>query len=375
MASSKTKAGKVLGGIADLTVRELDQHLVSLGHEWTLAYVTRQARATIEGDTTPPPAPPRVPSEQVGPADSEVRRRPTQGGPTTVGDLIKSYTEDKDSPYHALRYKTRDYYYHQLKRIQKEYGGLKLADLTADAIESIYDARAAGGTPSMGFALVNILRILINYGATVIQDSECERLAGAVKRVKKRSHSPRGVYISAEQAEAIRAEAHRQGKHSIALAQAFQFDCKMRQKDLVGEWVPLSEPGSSDVIRGTRTGGKEKWVIGVRWSQINDNLILTHTTSLGAKELVIDLKNAPMVMDELRNHYDPRPRTGPMIVCETTDAPWVANEFRRFWRKIATACGVPKDVNNADTAMSPDEDGRRSRPKKTASESDASEAM
>jgi hypothetical protein len=33
------------------------------------------------------------------------------------------------------------------------------------------------------------------------------------------------------------------GWHSIALAQAIQFDCALRQKDVIGEWVPESEPG------------------------------------------------------------------------------------------------------------------------------------
>jgi hypothetical protein len=175
------------------------------------------------------------------------------------------------------------------------------------------------------------------------------------------------VYVSAEQAAAICAEAHRQGKHSIALAQAFQFDCKLRQKDVIGEWVPLAEPGSSDVMRDIKPSGKEKWLAGLRWSQINDNLILTHNANLNGKEIVIDLKRAPMVLDELRRHYDPRPRSAtPMIVCETTGVPWVTNEFRRFWRKIALACGIPDDVNNADTAMSDD---------KMASETSVSEAM
>lgn len=366
MASSKTKAGKVLGGIADLTVKDLDQHLVSLGQEWTLAYATRQLRAAIEGDTTPPPAPPRVPSEVASiPAAIEIKRPVTDVPLVTVTDLIKSYTEDKRSPYHALRYKTRDYYYKQMRRIQNECGDLTLADLTADAIQSIYDARAAKGKKAMGHSLVNLLRILINYGATILEHPECERLAGAVKRIKSKSYSPRRVYVSAEQAEAICAEAHRQGKHSIALAQAIQFDCKLRQKDVVGEWVPLAEPGSSDVIRDVESGAKEKWLRGLRWSEIDDNLILRHLASLNQKEIVIDLKKMPMVMREVLR-LNPRPRSGPMIVCETTNLPWVTNEFRRFWRKIARACDIPDDVHNADTAMSDD---------KMASETDASEAM
>jgi len=46
--------------------------------------------------------------------------------------------------------------------------------------------------------------------------------------------------LSEEQADAIRVEAHKQNRASIALAQAFQFDTALSQKDVVGEWVPIS---------------------------------------------------------------------------------------------------------------------------------------
>jgi hypothetical protein len=84
-------------------------------------------------------------------------------------------------------------------------------------------------------------------------------------------------------------------RHSMALAQAFQFDGTMRQKDIIGEWVPLDEPGPlSDVI-----SGNEKWVRGIRFEEIDQNLILRHVTSKRDKLLTIDLKQCPMVMKEL----------------------------------------------------------------------------
>jgi hypothetical protein len=58
---------------------------------------------------------------------------------------------------------------------------------------------------------------------------------------------------------------------------------------VIGEWVPQSEPGLSDVVRG-----KQKWMPGICWSDIDQDYVLT-LGKLGA----VDLKQARMVMEEL----------------------------------------------------------------------------
>jgi hypothetical protein len=45
------------------------------------------------------------------------------------------------------------------------------------------------------------------------------------------------------------------GRPSITLAQAFQFEVMLRQKDVIGEWAPGSEPGVSAV-----THAGQKWL-------------------------------------------------------------------------------------------------------------------
>lgn len=49
------------------------------------------------------------------------------------------------------------------------------------------------------------------------------------------------------------------GFTSIALVQAIQFECELKQKEAIGEWVRNKEPGVSDV-----TDGKRKWLYGLR---------------------------------------------------------------------------------------------------------------
>ena len=42
-------------------------------------------------------------------------------------------------------------------------------------------------------------------------------------------------------------------------------------------------------------------------------------------------------------------RFGPVILSEASDLPYEAMQFRRMWRKVATAAGIPKEVKNMDS--------------------------
>jgi hypothetical protein len=59
----------------------------------------------------------------------------------------------------------------------------------------------------------------------------------------------------------LRRRAHEMGYPSIALAQAFQFDCGLRQKDLIGAWVPRAELDTLAEF----VDGDMAWVRGLRW--------------------------------------------------------------------------------------------------------------
>jgi hypothetical protein len=49
------------------------------------------------------------------------------------------------------------------------------------------------------------------------------------------------------------------GRPSIALEQALAFELGVRQKDVIGEWIPVAYPGVSDIIDSSR-----KWMMGFR---------------------------------------------------------------------------------------------------------------
>lgn len=276
----------------------------------------------------------------------------------TWKQLVRSYQTDPDSPYHKKRYATRQHYDTLCRRVVKDCGAEFIARTDARRLMRLHESWSEGGKVSMGHAMIGMMRTLTTFGSMLLKCPGCRAIRPDMSDMRLASGNPRENFITAEQAQAIRQHAHAMKvpyRHSIAIAQAFQFDLTMRQKDCIGEWVPLSEKTPpTDVI-----SGNSKWVRGLRWEEIDQNLILRHMTSKKQKMLAVDIKDAPMVMAELRLMTGISPATpllrehipasGPLLVNEQTGEPWESANFRRAWREIARAVGVPDDVFNMDS--------------------------
>jgi hypothetical protein len=283
---------------------------------------------------------------------------PSSGKTTAyaVASLVHCYRTDERSAYQQLRHKTRESYECLLRRLERDLGPEQIEKLD---IERLLRAHAewtkTSGGP-MAHSLITMMRGLATFGSSILKDRACRELRMMLHDtdfpVAKRTRSER---VTREHAIAIRAKAHEMGRPSMALAQAFQFDCELRQKDVIGEWVPKnSEPGESDV-----TDRDYKWLRGLRWEKVDQRLLLRHVTSISGKEIEINLRSVTMVLEELMLMYgldeaevfdrSNLPASGPIIICEFTEAPWTAHEFRRWWRKVADACDIPKNVRNMDS--------------------------
>lgn len=291
----------------------------------------------------------------------------------TLAGLIACYQTDPDSGYRKLRYVTRQNYDSLANRLQAQYGDTRIEGLKARTFLRWHEGWTEGGKVAMGHSMVAMLRTLFSFGATIMEDDQCARVKGLLSDMRFGMSKPRTQHLTAEQARAICSTAHEYGFRSIALAQALQFELMLRQRDALGEWVPVGEPGISDIIHDDL-----KWLRGVRWEEIDENLILRHVTSKKQKEIEVDLKVPPMVMHELRyvaqdngwrkfgaqSIYDGTaaepplpaiaarsdlPARGPVVVCEVTALPWRDFDFRRIWRKLARASGVPDSVFSMDS--------------------------
>lgn len=276
----------------------------------------------------------------------------------TIRELVTEYCESEFSPYKKLRQPTRNSYNGMLRRIVDHVGDVRLSAVNYRTLLAWHKHWTKGGRHVVtGHGFMSMYRTLFGFGLMLLEDDECERLVAVMSKAKFEMGKHREQHLTAEQVIAIRMEARRVGRGSIALAQAIQFEGTFRQKDIVGEWVDRSEPGLSEIV-SPRFG---KWLRGIRWNEIDANLILKHVTSKKQKLVTVDLKLADMVMEEWARDYPGLltghgtvnrhllPDNGPVIVDEETGRPYLTWKFRKLWRAIATTVGVPQDVQNRDT--------------------------
>ena len=262
----------------------------------------------------------------------------------TVGGLIDCYQSHPEFRFQKLRFKSRENYLSLNRRIKKDHGGERVSDLNMRTLDHWHKTWVGEQNHlAMAHSLMTMMRSLAAFGATVLENSDCRALRVTLHDMAFPMPKVRGKRLTEEDVNAIRRKAHDLRRSSVAIAQAFQFECGLRQKDVVGEWVPIGEPGTSEIV-----DAGEKWLRGIRWSDIDDNLILRHTTSKTGRAVKVDLKLAPMVMEELGRLRE-RPTSGAIVVVDGTKLPYRTARFKKDWRLIATAAGVSEDVYNMDS--------------------------
>ena len=193
----------------------------------------------------------------------------------TLNGLIRAYMTDKDSDYHKKRYHSKVRQNSTLRRIDKKHGHEQLKDINARVLRAWHKEWSHDNTKvAIGHSFIAQIRTICTFGKTIFEDPECRRLKEILHDMRFPSPRAREERLTAEQVIAVRQGAHNFAHPSIALAQAFQFELMLRQKDVIGEWVPMSEPGMSDTFRDGF-----KWMRGLRWEEIDQDLILRHTPS------------------------------------------------------------------------------------------------
>jgi hypothetical protein len=282
----------------------------------------------------------------------------------TLSDLIEVYKTVPRSPFHKLSPASKAHYNVLFGLINKTYGKERLSSLQLQDFERWHERWADGGKVAIAHSKIGMVRNLFGFGTAILQNDECQRLFGMLSKMRVKAPKVRTERLTPVQATLIREEARLMKRPSVALAQAFQTDINLLQKDVIGEWVPVGAAGVSDI-----TAGPLKWVRGLRWNEIDENFVLRHSGGGWQGEIEYDLRKAPAVLDELNDRFgfsidrSPRstlPKSGPIIVSENDGLPWDAVEFRRWWRRVANACGIDKNVRNSDS---------RSRAKEGAQES------
>lgn len=298
----------------------------------------------------------------------------------TINDLVRFYRQDPDSRYHAIRSSTRAGYDQLLDEIESAVGGTDIPAVTGRVLirwhktwsaartKKSKDGNEITGAPRMRWAhgLITMLRTIVGFGVLMedaVNDpvktgvlTPLQRLDLILSKIDFPLPQRRTEQITAEHAKAIIAEALKRGWRSVALAQAFAFECWLRQKDVIGDWEDQSEPGLSFV-----TDRGQKWLYGIDWREISDDLILEHrlSKSLKGRDAIMnpkagktkrfDLKERPMIMELIADRVGPEKRIGPVIVCESTGLPYRQRHFMERWRECADTAGVPREIWQMDS--------------------------
>lgn len=265
----------------------------------------------------------------------------------SIEALVWAYKSDRYSPYARVRECTRNHYDQLCKRLIRDHGDVLVGDINAYTVMAWHQAWLGpdGSHVPMAHGMLMMLRTVVGFGSVMQGKEECRRLREVLSGLRFPMGKPRTQTLTTKQVLDHCAKAHEAGYHSMALANKIQFSCTFRQKDVIGEWNSLEEKGPSILTVGAR-----KWMRGIHWGEVDKNLILRHTTSKRNKPVEIDLKLAPMVLQEFALLDDAQVlKGGPIIVREETGLPYTAMQFRRLWRDIARAVGIPDDTKNMDS--------------------------
>lgn len=256
-------------------------------------------------------------------------------------ELSAIYVTDPLSDFHKLRYVTKRAYQNSIRRLDADLGDRDLKTLTIRDIKAAHARWAACGKIPIGHGLITMLRIVVGFGAGILEDEDCQRIRGGLSAVKFANGKPRRTFLTEDQVTAICERALIDGAVSIAIAQTLQWWCSFRQKDIIGEWLPADQDPrpSTIVVDGL------KWVGGITREEVNDALVLTHKTSKRNKVISIPLAGCPLSDLE----WQALPKSGPLVIDPDTGLPFRAYRFTRLWRRYADQAGVPRSVVNMDT--------------------------
>lgn len=266
----------------------------------------------------------------------------------TFGALINIYETDSESPYQKLKRGVRKSYDTYIVRLKKHIGSRRINNSDGRDVKRWFaewraDPDGTDHLPRARFVLA-VLKAAVSFGIVCRLDG-CRDFKAVLGELEFEAPANRTWAPTAEQVIAARNAAHAAGAPSRALVYALQFEATLRQWDVIGQWVPISDPRPSAVLhRG------KKW-IGPMWSAINDNMILkvkpTKTENTTAVEVAFDLSACPMVMEELAK-IPSNKRTGPLIVNEFTKRPYSENSFEYGWKADFKAAGLPAGLWNRD---------------------------
>jgi hypothetical protein len=200
------------------------------------------------------------------------------------------------------------------------------------------------------YGAIGQIKILLGYGIEANHfPIHCERLLKAMSKMRFAKNPPRGTTMTFEQAKSIIAAALESGDTSTAIVQALQYECFLRQIDIIGKW--RIEPDSYVLKPGEIRRGKKVWHGMTVGMIVNAEKLLRVRTSKTAQFVAHAIEKCELVMmclEKLSSADIDQP-----VACRSDGLPWIDHrDFGKQWRSYANKAGVPQNVWNMDNRAS-----------------------
>jgi len=268
----------------------------------------------------------------------------------TIAAIFRHYRMRPESPFQDVKWNTRETYSQLLDTIEAAAGNVRLAQINLAFLRRLYeDARfpegRGAGRPdhiTKAHKVTSMLRRVFSFGVAA-EIPGADRVHTILANTRFEAPARRAVAMTAEQAQTFITAAIAHGRRSLAIGTALQFECALRQRDVIGEWGPVPPEGATSAweLRG------RQWANGLTWAHIGDDWRLTKRTTKTGSVVTFDLALCPMAF-ELLAAVPETDRWGPLVVDETAGRPYAEDAYHREWRAIADAAGLPKELRNSD---------------------------
>ncbi|MCC6776697.1 MAG: integrase [Hyphomicrobiales bacterium] len=280
----------------------------------------------------------------------------------TFRALIRRYLNDAESSFHQLQPSSAHPYSIYAKKLTSHVGDRRISECDGTDVIRWFKAwagaehlRDPGARIPKARMVLTVLKSAVSHGV-ICRLPDCHAFSVILSELEFPTNKARTFAPTAAQIEAIRKAAHAAGAPRRALAYAIQFETTLRQWDVIGKRLPLSDPRPAMVVNGG-----EKW-IGLTWQHVDQNLILRiihgKTEETSEASGTYDLMACPMVVEELKLVAGLKlggaltraklPAGGPLIIDERTGAPYTYGDFKNAWHADFKVAGLPKKMWERD---------------------------
>jgi hypothetical protein len=279
-------------------------------------------------------------------------RGPVEHFDGTMASLARIYQTHAESPFHLCTSATQRNYLAYCRDIIDKVGARRVGLLIGPDFRrwhAHWVAPEGHQGPAMlrsGQAKMNMVRGLLRFGRE-LRLAGCAEAYEILGSIEFPTPRPRVSILTFDHAAKIVAAGIARGTRlgrSLALGQALQFELTLRQTDVIGTWE--SPRGPRAMAHGALRIGARLWLPGLTWEMIATGRLDGETGKTGAA-YAFDLSLYPLVQQALAA-VPAHDRQGPLIVTEKGE-PIRPLVYGAAWRKLATACGVPKTVLNRDS--------------------------